>query len=80
MDISWRYFVEKDKCNFVEISEEDSKKLKHCPRAIFVMDGQSYGVVVTIYSNDIRLTETAQEFNTRKRKDFKKFLAIVGEI
>lgn len=80
MDISWRYFVEKDKCDFVEISEEDSKEFKHCPRAVFIMDGQSYGVVVTIYSKDIRLTETAQEFNKRKGKEFKEFLAIVGEI
>ena len=80
MNILWRYFVEKDKYDFVEISEEDSKNFKHCPRAVFVMDGQVCGIVVTIYSKDIQLTETAKEFNKRKRKEFKKFLAIVGEI
>ena len=80
MDILWRYFMEKDKCDFVEISEEYSKNLNHCPRTVFVMDGQSYGVVVTIYTKDIRLTETVQEFNIRKRNDFKEFLTMVGEI
>lgn len=80
MDILWRYFVEKDKCDFVEISKEDSKHFNYCPRVVFVMDGLSYGVVVTIYSKDIRLTETSREFNKRKRKDFKNYLSIIGEI